>query len=207
MGDNFFAKTYRLNFKKNLKPEDSFVKTGFEFKDYCNSRYEGINENMLSRIQCATGRAINANDYLPEFMVFVLDDELIQYLDYVNQGVPELLGSWVEWLFKEVSDLVNDKIDFLPEKAKREDEPCIYWVAAPLHKNLPTTNNELRVKLNLVLHSTAKQYDRIRIIKLKENWDFHNGNLVNPINGQFTSDGLAAYWRAIDSSIEFNYNR
>ena len=94
IGDNFVAKSYRVNFKNNMPINRSFIKQEFEFTAKCNSRFTGTNSNMVSRIQNATADAMNCSVYIPMYLLFVLDADLIDFLGFYNQGAPELVGEW-----------------------------------------------------------------------------------------------------------------
>ena len=52
------------------------------------------------------------------------------------------------------------------------------------------------------MEAIVKQLSNMRVIKLKENWDFNDENLV--VNDRFTSFGTTALWKALDSTFKFN---
>ena len=130
IGDNFAASTYRQHFKK--QEGDFYIKNHFKFTAFCNSRFHGSQTNMLARLQNTMASAINGskNGMLPQYFVIVLDDDLVSYLNYKKEGAATMLGTWVEWLAREFSDLVKKRLDQLPIKCKKT-EPFLYWVTAP----------------------------------------------------------------------------
>ena len=75
---------------------------------------------MLARLQNTMASAINASNVgmLPKYFVVVLDDDLITHLDYKEDGVGTMLGTWVEWISIEFQKLVDDRLKMLPQKCK-----------------------------------------------------------------------------------------
>ena len=55
------------------------------------------------------------------------------YMNYKYEGVATLFGTWIEWLMKEMKNLVDTRFSALPVKAKNSDSPFYYWVAVPTH--------------------------------------------------------------------------
>ena len=48
------------------------------------------------------------NTYLPDYIVVIPDEDLINYLGYQNYGVSTLLGTWIEWLVTDMNRLIQD---------------------------------------------------------------------------------------------------
>ena len=123
---------------------------------HCNSRWSSVNENMISRIRNSFVAGLNqkcAAGLLPKYVLVVLDDDLITFLDFKEEGVATLLGTWIEWLCTELLSLVDKRKSQLPAKSVKENQPFFYWVAAPTHNYISRERNALRVKFNLSLES------------------------------------------------------
>ena len=75
--------------------------------------------------------------------------------------------------------LVEECKQILPKKAVREDHPQLYFVAPLKHKNF--MDNEARTILFNCMEATVWQtkYINVRLVKIKEVWDFKNNDLVN----------------------------
>ena len=114
VSDNFIAESYRENF---LHVKGLYAKKAFEVHNFCNSRYTCNNRNMLSRIQHAVLRGINKRFKLPDFILIVLDNDLAQFLNYNAAGTASLIGSWIEWLTKQIADTIQKRKQELPLKA------------------------------------------------------------------------------------------
>ena len=198
VGDNFVSKTYRQHVKRNQK--DFLIKENFEVYPFCNSKNNCANRNLIARMQGTFIDAVNEKDKLPRYIVIVLDSDLIEFFDYESYGVASAYGELLQYLVNAISLACDDIKKLLPKKATREDYPCIYWAAAPHHKYFD--DNSMHTKFNNCLESIVKLYPKMRVIKMKEVWDFENPDLV--CNGRFTSLGFEIYWQSIDFAIRFN---
>ena len=152
LGDNFVVTTYRSHFKKAMF--DSFIKNSFDYVGYCNSKYNSAEWNMLIRLKITLAKAIEWKVKLQRFIVVVLDNDLIQFLAFVNRGMASLLGEWFEWMAACFIELCDQRCGSLPAKAKRPDFPQIYFVAPPRHKNF-ADNEERKILMNC-MEATAK---------------------------------------------------
>ena len=86
LGDNFIAETYKKFFKK--ASNDFFMKEQFEVMPFCSSKFSDRNTNMLSRILNSLITALNSKSQLPDYLLVILDNDLIKYLGCKKFGVP-----------------------------------------------------------------------------------------------------------------------
>ena len=98
---------------------------------------------------------------------------------------------------------VDQKRATLPPNAQGNEITQIYWVLCALHKNW--YDIDMHLKNNLAIESNCKVRNNMRMIKIKNDWDTQDSNLV--VNGRFTSAGNHAFWRTIDSAIAFNIHK
>ena len=210
IGDNFFARTFRNHYKKytpSTGDDSMFIKANFEYVAFYNSRFSSSQENMLARLQNSLAMEINAakrTGWLPKYILVVLDDDLISYLDFKKEGTATLLGTWVEWLANQYDDLVNQRLKQVPKKAKKV-VPFFYWVTAPTHQYFSSVTNRSRIKFNLSLESVIRTKENMRVIRIKDGWDTKDSKLV--INDRISEQGLTTYWCAIDASVKYNILR
>ena len=83
--------------------DKSYIKSNYEFKPFCNSRFASSTENMLTRLQNSLAMGFNhfKDGRLPQYIVVVLDDDLITYLDFKKEGATTCWGSGFNgWLKK-----------------------------------------------------------------------------------------------------------
>ena len=133
VGDNFMAKSYREHFEK-IDADQFFMKKNYEVKKNCNSRYSSNNTNLLSRFVNSVISLINANGALPAFLVVVLDNDIVEFLNYNNTGVSALTGKWLEYIVQEVDKALRARRKQLPPKLQSQLTQC-YWVDCMQHKN------------------------------------------------------------------------
>ena len=95
VGDNFTAKSFKGHFKRNNPTWKHFIKENYEFAAFCNSVYSSANVNMLARKQNAFASALSSEkkEKIPNYVVIVLDDDLISFLNFEDEGVVTLLGN------------------------------------------------------------------------------------------------------------------
>ena len=204
IGDNFTAKSYRAHFKLNTKQH--FIKQNFEFTAYVNSKFSNSNGNMLARLQNTFASALNQSKKcnLPNYVIIVLDDDLITYLNFNKEGAATLMGSWIEWLVKQFKELIATRLSQLPPKAKKFT-PFLYWVNTPTHALFSSQRNKLRIKFNLSLESVIRSEKDMRVIKLKEHWNSKDSTLV--VKDRITEEGMSAYWNAVDATFQYNMSK
>ena len=202
VGDDFMDETYRPYFKKARV--EFHCKQRFEISKFCNSKRSSNNRFVTSRILNTFISAINAKSVLPRFVVFVIDKEIMEFVEYGGFGVSTLYGTILESLIKKVHATVEKVKSKLPAKAIKQDQPHIYWTPAITHQGFQ--DMELRNKYNLCLHSIVKLYPNMRVIKLKNYWDFNDNNLILP-NGQISAMGKGSIWKSIDDALKFNIEK
>ena len=200
VGDNFAARTYRKGFKKGCR-ENTYLKKNYEIKPFINSRYSSSNRNILSRIINSFTDALNKHNKLPKLILFVLDDDLAEEMDYCGSGEATLIRKWFEYIVQKIDKATQDRKGKLPTKGKREDYSKIFWVAPALH--LKFTNQQSRGVLTACMLSVIKQFNYMRLIKLKEIWERNDANLVEQSEA-LTEFGMIQYWKSVSASMEFN---
>ena len=204
VGDNFMVSSFHTSFLRNVEAS-LYLRSEFQIEPFCSSRFNDNNKNLLSRIQVTLANAITKEKLLPQYIVMVLDDDLIQHLDFRNVGVSMMLGHWLEWVMAQVNDLIMTRKSALPSYAKEDIFPFVYWIELPKHCGFDSSENTVCTKFNNCLQTLVKQYPMMRIAKLKEVWKFDDHDLV--IQNCITADGLVAYWRAIDKALQFNIQK
>ena len=203
VGDNFLSSTFRACFR--LNPYPFYLKNEFKVTTYCSNRFNDKNQNMLSRVQISVTEAIRKSVLLPQFVIIVMKADLLEYLDYHKSRATTLLGPWIEWLVKEVDTLISEYKKKLIPKAKDQDEPFIYWIQAVRHKNFDYVVNDTRNKFNLCLESVVRDYNTMRVVKIKEIWNMEDSALVT--NNRITVEGTLKLWESIDAVVKFNIRK
>ena len=108
IGDNFVATTYCKYYKKNTEFQFQ-LKWSFEVPTFCNSKYSSNNTNLLSRLQNTLVSALNEQFILPEYIIVILDDDIIEFLEYKKYGVSTMYWTWLEWLLAEFHTAISTR--------------------------------------------------------------------------------------------------
>ena len=188
LGDNFMAKSFRDNMKND--PE-MFVNKHFTVKGYCSSRFSDTNQNMLSRIENSFINVVNENKHLPKYVVVVLDNDLIEFLDYKNFGISQMNATWLQYIAESFAAAILAHKKLLNRSEARSEYPMIYWFVT-LHHGL-FQDNATRTKFNLAMESLLKVHSQqMRIAKFKDIWDYENNHYATRA-GIMTSYGSHKY--------------
>ena len=169
------AETYRRSFKK-IEGE-RFTKENFDIQPFCSSKHNDANTNMLSRLISSLAHGLNERFKLPKFIVIVMDDDLLRYLQYAAVGATGMLGEWIEWLTSQTVELCRLRTVSLPRKAVKIGYPQIYWATPPHHKNF--LDNFGRTKITNAIESVCRTFDNVRMIRMKEIWSYDDVDLVD----------------------------
>ena len=203
VGDNFLAETYRKCFKKSS--HDFYLKACFEVLPFCSNKYSDKNSNLISRIVNSFVLALSTKHYLPDYVIVLLDDDLIEHLQFKNFKAASLLGPWVEYLSEFFAESLQTRRMQLPKKARLEDITPVYWIEPVSHNSFSYTNQQIREKYTRCLEASSKSVKCMRVLKLRDFWNRGDDSLV--LNDKFTKMGLASYLKSLDSSFQFNVKK
>ena len=142
---------------------------------------------------------------MPKYIVVILDNDLIEYLEYTGPNEGTSYGEWIEHLVEIFNDNFKKCKKLLPSKAVREDYPWTYWVTLPHHKYF--RDSESRSVFNKSLESVIKTQPNMRLIRMKEIWNYNNRNLVDKPTGHISFEGLSTYWCSIDAAVKYNVRK
>ena len=180
VGDNLMATSFQQHFKKSKF--EFFLKEQFEGTGFCSSKYSDSNTNPLSRIQIITAAALNAKDFMPHFIIMVIDNKLIEHVRYKGCSVATMYDTLVEWLCKEVWNLIEEKFKLLPKKARVATQ--VYWVLLSNSDYMPDCDRVVRERFRKCLESVVQMYEAMRVIKLKM-WDPSDESLISFSNPSY----------------------
>ena len=201
VGDQFLIKSYGKYFQ-NKELKDQYVQSNFEAKMIAG--YETWNKSYVGRVRNALIRGFNENGTLPRYLVFILDNELIKAIqDDADDSSTFILiiSKMLNWLTNQVERATAAMKDTLPSKSKRELEPQIIWIAAPVHADL--SDNHCRKKFNEILKESIEKFKDMKVLKALRGWDYKDPELVSSSGNNYTGLRVARLWGAIDSAIKF----
>ena len=78
----------------------------------------------LVRLQNALSSNLSRRGEIPKYIVVILEDDIINFLNYNDYGVTEMYGKLIDYLSKEFKATVNNfKTQYLPQKTRRSTWP------------------------------------------------------------------------------------
>ena len=177
LGDNFLAETYCKYFKK--AGPDFYMKENYDVTAFCSSKYSDKNTNAVSRVLNSLILAVNQKVILPDYLINCLEADLIEYLGYKKYGVSTLYGSWIEFLSKEISEILDARRQGLPIGSHLKNKPQISWVEPVRHANFDFVDGQMRDKFGACLNAVSKIYENMRCLKIRNPWDRNDSNLCD----------------------------
>ena len=109
------------------------------------------------------------NIHLPKAIIFVLDNNIIQEVQFNHSDEYDGFLMVLKYLVGTVHKLISSYKEKLPTKAKREFFPHIIWIAPPDHISFP--DRIAHRKFGEALETTILQYDEMCVLRLKKVWD------------------------------------
>ena len=168
-GDEFIFRSYKEYFQKRRASKyGGYIKEHYDTKGFVNSKYASADVNMVSRMRNLMTQAIKDQVLLPKFIVIVMDNDLIKYLDLDGYGVDKSYGRMVNNIMTEHERVIQTQREFLPTKSKKDHYPMIIWIEAPMHENY--ANNLQRNKFNKCLNTMASFHRNVISLHLKKVW-------------------------------------
>ena len=150
---------------------------------------------------------MNVKYYLPDYVIILLDDDLISHLQYKKFKVASLLGPWIEYLSQFITEALQTRRQQLLVKARLREQTQVYWVEAVGHSNFDYPDQQVRDIFSKCLETNckAKVFTQMRVLKLRDFWDKNDDALV--MNNNFTKHAISMYWRSMDASFQFNLKK
>ena len=208
IGNNFIAKTGQQYFIN--RANDSYAQEHFEIKLVYHSglnikstqaNARDFDDNAVSRIYNSFVKAMTDSASIPKLVVFILENDVIQFINYDNFGVTALYGKIIDTLARNINQAVDQFREFLPAKAKRDDWPQFIWIIPSTHANYDRNENALRKKFGGELENMLSHHSDMHAVKLKT-WEMTNGHFVSPESSRITNYGLKKFWKGVDKNIK-----
>ena len=88
----------------------------------------------------------------------VFDMDFMRFVQHGGICVKFEAGMLIEWLICEANRVIISRLDQMPGKDKKVNQPHVIWLGLPLHKCFGEQENELRIKYNKCLQSMIPLY-------------------------------------------------
>ena len=145
---------------------------------------------------------------LPQYVVVILEDDVIKYLDYTEYGDSAGYKEVISWFCKEFQAIAKGFKARIPEKAVSDRHPHFIWICAAEHNNYPLNNNNARRRFNNTLKEVVKTFPDQMVYQLEQqSWVVSNNKLVDPKHQRITTDGISTFWKAADKTMKYGISR
>ena len=180
--------------------ESCFTKQQFKSKMFAG--LEKWNKSYISRVRNALVKATTDNNgILPQYIILVLDNEMINTVSYRGFGFSDIITRIYKWLAVQIDRIVSGAKDMLSAKAKRKFEPHILWMAIPEHNDL--VDNYKRCRVNEITEQVLESFQDMKILKPIKRWNIAEKELISSSGNTCTGEGVSRIWQAIDAAIRY----
>ena len=202
IGNSFMVRSFRQYFQdKDHTLYGGYVKDHFTTSGYMSDKYMSHNQNLIGRIQNCLAKAIQEEVILPKMIVFVLDEDVLQYLNHPGPGITKAMEHLIGAIMTDCDRLIASQKEYLPKRAKKAEYPQMIWILSPLHDNF--SNITECIKFNKAVESVAQFHDNTFPLQLKKIWNKTDNSLYSAEYHRFTNKGYGVYWMAIDATLKF----
>ena len=210
VGDEFCSQTCLPFFMNITSDDDSYAKENFETSIFFGTDYMTTSsfehnaniKNRIARVHNSVVRAIRSKGTLPKLLIIVLEDDIINFLNYNDYGVTEMYGRVIEFLSREINESIQEfKQRYLPTKSKRDSIPQLVWILPTLHRNY--RNSNLRRKFANEMEKILPLFPDNTVLRLKQIWDPESNTMVSSFNNALTACGKRFLWKAVDRTIRY----
>ena len=121
-GDEFASRSFESHYQQRDHSDYSgYVKEFFDLYGFTASKYTKHNQNLISRIVNLFIEAIQKYVLLPKLIVFVMDDDIIKFLNIKAKcpGMSRSISRIVNEIMKQFDRIILSQKDFLPRKSKK----------------------------------------------------------------------------------------
>ena len=210
IGDKFVKDTEHIYLNNIFLPGrigmEHFGSTNFKIQIFGKenvTRIRNVIAGIISNLSKACSTSQNKFPTIPKWIIFVLEDDLINSISYTQYGVSAAYGIILQYIMNKCDEIVK-KCFYnvqppLPKNVNRHQYPYIVWIEPTLHTGY--RNSHLRTKLIRSMHNISQFHDNTVVMPLRQQWSHSQRDLVH--NGQLSPRGAEKLWQAIDSTIKF----
>ena len=209
IGDDFGFQSFNKYFYEQ-DHSDHYIMESYKVSGFNNDKNLSYDRNVISCMRNNLVGAIREQPVLPKLIAVVLDDDIIEYFmirikeKKKRPDKTALISAFsrlLKWLMCQYDRQIKTQKEWLPKKAKKDDQPRIIWIIPPSHTNM--RNNTQREAFGEALQNTTEKYDRHYAVALKKIWDENDPTLFSASDLKYSSEGFKLYWNAVDKAIKY----
>ena len=146
---------------------------------------------------------MNEHATLPKVIILVLDNDVVKDIEQVDSTLPVSVETLLNWLIKEVNQVVQNYKNYLPKKSLCEYVPHILWICPPTHKYFGERSNLKRKEMTKCLNELLKSQTNMSCLQMVKIWDHEDSSLFIYDLYRFTTERIKKYWLSVDSAIRY----
>ena len=108
---------------------------------------------------------LKVTDKLPKYILLVMDNDLIKCINYTKPDAIDIYDACIWWLLGEYHDMISNRKEILPRKAKKYLYPQLFVVALPQHKYF--VDNQAWHKMNKCIENLTMGHKEMKVLRLK----------------------------------------
>ena len=197
IGDDTVNRSVRGHLNADSAP---FITRNFETSIIAGST-ASQNGSVIGRICNSLTTSFNNKQYLPKWIVIIVENDVINGLPYHQSGCSEIYGQIIEYMMSKFTSTVATIQRNYPPKAMKFTWPHFLWIEPSINTNHQDTT--LRMKFIRSLHAVSMSHNNMLVLPLKQGWDTNNPEYFLWHQQRITPKGLRALWSAIDNTIRF----
>ena len=185
------------------KKETPYLYQQYHIKPFYQAS-SGSASGTLFKIYNSVVEGLNSDNKLPEYIIVLLDRDIILDLDYFVPGTLFILHQEIKWLSKQLDRVLTARWECLKQLSPGavDTETKIIWInmlQRPFikHPPFPTYNLvvKLRSKFNKILEQEARKSKYSYILDVK-NVPRNSGNFDTM--GNLTFAGKTEFWKEVN---------
>ena len=206
MGDSFIHEIYEelQNMKKTANSKNKqqpYMYDQYNVKIFCANPLSNTRNVVMHFLNVFIKSLSNAKK-MPKIVIFVPDWDILQYLNFYENGAREMTARILSWVVTNATRVVQSKKDSLSHRkpgAVSDSQPKMLWVKMINRHGEFDRALTARVRFNCALEDTIAG-KKLQFI-LDVNQAVNSANCFGPRN-LLNGDGMLKFWHEIDGLVK-----
>ena len=164
-------------------------------------------KNSVAHILNAFINALNNRAFLPKYILFVIEDDIIQDTKPFDHGITHMLEKQLSWLLKQVNKYITRCRDDLHDKKlgalSSNFEPRVIWLKMinPLDLDIEhiCKARSVRARFNARMNNILISEKYMHIMAIMDVYDYPQKYFDN--FEKLSTSGLSIFWKEVDRKL------
>ena len=175
----------------------------YEFYNIINPSFtqQSYTRNVFALILNAVIQGVNELSFLPHFIIFIIDSDILWFINFFSFGISIMLGKCLTWLVTTVECVIEGKKDEMRQRRPGSvtyAEPKFIWVKMINRVNGTSQVLAAHNKFNNILEDILAARKHHYIIDISKIMTLHS--FFTP-NNFINDDSRHKFWRELDKCI------